>query len=96
MIMPDIKHRFYDDIANKILNNDGIIYGGYVRDMILYKQDVDNNIPIDQRTYPNDIDIIISEYNIDILIDKIRTHYNAERKYNDNANYHHKKKKYIM
>jgi hypothetical protein len=91
-MLPDIKHRFYNDIANKILNSNGIIYGGYVRDMILYKLDKSRDIPIDKRTYPNDIDIIISENNIDTLTDKIKTHYKIEVLKNIAANYHHEKK----
>ncbi len=86
-MMYDLKHRFYTDIANKILYNKGIVYGGYVRDMILYKQDQDKDIPIDQRTYPNDIDIIIDKNNKNKLLNELKNHYKIEVKNNNNNSY---------
>jgi hypothetical protein len=51
------KAEFLYTLRNIVLLHKGVIYGGFNRDMILYKKD--RLLPEDERTYPMDMDVVI-------------------------------------
>ena len=73
MFSVDLKYNFLNSVSLLILIHSGIIYGGFVRDMILY--DYEKKHGISERTYPNDIDFVIQHTDYFNLMKELKKGY---------------------